>query len=797
MSNAYGYYDAAAREYVITRPDTPTPWLNYLGQGGYGGIISNTAGGYSFDRDPRNRRVTRYRYNAIPADQPGRYIYLRDQESGVYWSPTWQPVTQVQLAAYECRHGAGYTRIKSEYAGIGAELLYFVPPGQSATAPCELWVLRLRNLGQTPRTLGAFSYAEFGYWDAITDQQNLDWAQQIMRSSASGPEGSPCCISTGVIFRPTRSFLGCSRPYAGFETEREAFIGPARSLANPLAVELGGVNDGLASRGNNIGCLMHEVNLGPGEACELVYILGVTDAPECIPEVVARYSEPAAVVDAYRALQADWDGYLNTFTAELPDPEMQAMVNVWNPIQCRANLFWSRFASGYDTGLGRGMGTRDSAQDTLGTVHNAPEHAKDVLRMLWQLQFADGHTWHQVFPLTGEGGPGLAGEFPAWPQWFSDDHLWLVIATCNYLKETGDFAFLDELVPYQDAGAQPVWTHMEEALRFTLAHRGPHGLPRLGFADWDDTMNLDHGSGRAESVWTGQQFCRAALDFRELAAHLGRVKESAALRICYESMAAAVEASGWDGAGHERAYYLRAYDDAGQPVGGHGDQHHAISLNPQTWAVIGELDRDRARQGMAAAHEHLNCEFGLRLMAPAYNGYDERVRGTTTYPPGVKENGGIFCHANSWAVVAAAQLGDGDLAYQYYRQILPLARADADVLKTEPYVYCQNIAAPEHPHAGRGRNSWLTGTAAWTYVAATQWILGIRPTYAGLRVAPVIPSSWSGFTAHRVFRGAAYEIEVVRAGPGNEVSLEVNGEAIEGDVVPFASPDARVRVTLH
>jgi cellobiose phosphorylase len=793
VNNPYGYYDASAREYVITRPDTPTPWLNYLGQGGYGGIVSNTGGGYSFDRDPRNRRVTRYRYNSIPADQPGRYVYLRDAETGAYWSATWQPVTQVTLDAYECRHGAGYTRLRTEYGGIASDMLYFVPPDRGEGAACELWVLNVRNSSDRPRRISTCSYAEWSYWDAITDQQNLDWAQQIMRSTAHDSY-----VSSGVIFRPTRSFLGCSRPFAGYETDREAFIGRCRSLANPLMVETGCPANGLAPRGNNIAALWHDLALGPGEEVELVYVLGVTDDPGSIEGVVRRYSDPSEVATARSALAVDWDRYLDAFTVALPDAEMEAMVNVWNPIQCRANLFWSRFASGYDTGLGRGMGTRDSAQDTLGTVHNAPARAKDTLRMLWKLQFVDGHAWHQVFPLTGEGGPGLAGEFPQWPQWFSDDHLWLVIATCHYLKETGDFAFLDEALPFQDGEPLSVWDHLRRAIAFTLANRGPHGLPRLGFADWDDTMNLDHGSGWAESVWTGQQFCRATLDLRELAAYLGRETDATELRGFCETMRDAVEASGWDGAPAEPGRYLRAYDDAGEPVGTSSATHHALALNTQTWAVIGELDRDRAAQAMDAAHAGLNCEYGLRLMAPAYDGADERVRGTTTYPPGAKENGGIFCHANAWAIVAAAQLGQAERAYQYYRQILPLARSDSDSLMTEPYVYCQNICAPEHPHAGRGRNSWLTGTAAWTYVAATQYILGIRPAYEGLRIRPVIPASWQGFTAKRTFRGTAYQIEVVRRGRGDEVSLTVNGQPIEGDVVPFTDEAVvRVRVELR
>ena len=799
ISNPYGYFDAEAREYVIVRPDTPTPWLNYLGQGGYGGIISNTAGGYSFDRDPRSRRVTRYRYNAIPADQPGRYVYLRDQESGEYWSPTWQPVTRVRLDVYECHHGAGYTRIRGEHAGIQAELLYFVPPlpesgegpgvraspplgageGPGVGVPHELWVLRLRNASDRPRRLRTFTYAEFCYWDALTDQQNLDWGQQIMQARCR--QG---IITSATQFRPTTTFFASSRPPVGFETDREAFVGRGRDLSNPQVVESGEPGNTEAPRGNNIGCLCHDLALAPGEEAEIVYVLGVTDHPQAIPAVVARASQPGAVEAALAALRADWDAYLDTLTVHVPDPEMEAMLNTWNPIQCRANLYWSRFVSGYDTGLGRGMGTRDSAQDTLGTVQAVPGQVRQVLSILWKLQFADGHTWHQVFPLTGEGGPGLAGEHPDWPQWFSDDHLWLIIATCHYLRETGDLAYLEEAVPYQDAGAETVWQHVLRAVDFTLAQRGPHGLPRLGFADWDDTMNLDHGSGLAESVWTAMQFCRAMLDLAELCRFLGRVDDAVRFAGLHQEMAAAVQAHGWDG-----AWYRRAYDDAGLPVGVSVADQQRIALNPQTWAVIGELgDRGRAAQAMEQAHALLNTPFGLRLMWPPYTGFSDRVHGTTTYPPGAKENGGIFCHANAWAIVAAAALGWGDRAYQYYRQILPLARTDTDTLLTEPYVFCQNICAPEHPHYGRGRNSWLTGTAAWTYVAATQWILGIRPEYYGLRLAPVIPGDWPGFTARRVFRGVTYRLTVERRGPGNAVSLAVDGRQLAGDIVPFPPP---------
>jgi cellobiose phosphorylase len=786
LRNPYGYFDAQTREYVITRPDTPTPWINYLGKGRYGGIISNTAGGFSFDGDPRNRRVMRYRYNGIPADQPGRYMYLRDEASGEFWSPTVQPVPDRALQRYECRHGAGYTRISSEYKGIAASVLYFVPPAPPEEAcPCEVWVLTLRNTTRRRRALRAFSYAEFSFWDAVTDQQNIDWGQQIFYSSET--QG---ILQARVKFRPTATWAASSLRPSGFDTDREEFVGRMRSLANPQAVENGKPGNSLAPRGNNIGSLCHRVTLPPGGEKTIVYMLGVTDKPEEISAKVERFSKPEEVHAAFAALRADWETYLSSFTVETPDPQTNAMLNVWNPIQCRANLYWSRFVSVYDTGLGRGLGTRDTAQDTLGVVHSLPRPARAMLTMIWKLQFQDGHTWHQVFPLTGEGGPGLAAEYPAWPQWFSDDPLWLILATCAYLRETADFGYLQQKVAYADGGEDTVWNHMLRTVKFTLAHRGPHRLPRLGFADWDDTMNLDHGSGKAESVFAAELFCRATLDLADLSRYLGKESDSTRFEKHQREMAQAVQKHCWDG-----AWFARAFDDEGLPVGVASESMHKIGLIAQTWAVLGEIGRpDRLAAAMTSAHQELNTPFGLRLMRPPYDGFQERIGGTTTYPPGVKENGGIFCHANAWAIIAAAMLGWGDRAYEYYRQILPLARKDVDTLRTEPYVYSQNLAAPGHKHYGCGRTSWLTGTASYAYVAGTQWILGIRPTFTGLRIAPVIPEKWKRFSAERNFRGSTYVIEAERIGKGNRVSLEVEGRRLDGNVIPL--PDIAGK-TIH
>ena len=791
----YGYFDPEAAEFVVTRPDTPTPWINYLGEGRYGGIVSNTGGGFSFDRDPRARRVSRYRYNAVPADQPGRYVYLR-QDTGEFWGATWQPV-RAALDRYECRHGAGYTRITTERGGIRAETLYFVPPGDpDEPCPVELWELRLTNRGDRPVTLRTFSYIELSFADAMGDLHNLDWTGQVV-SARFDPERRAILASTR--FRPTTTFFASDRPPLGHDCSREVFVGPYHGLEDPAVVLAGAPTDSASPRGNAIGSLCHEVALEPGGSARIVYMLGITDAPQAIGAAVERWSDPGQVGRAFGALRQDWDAYLGSFTVHTPDPDTDATLNLWNPVQCRTNLYWSRFVSGYETGLGRGMGTRDSAQDTLATTHVEPDLARQRLLELWHLQFPDGHTWHQFLPLTGEGGPGLATERPTWPQWFSDDHLWLVIATCAYLRETGECDLVHQPVAYQpvptrragdasgDGEAEPagepdetVWGHMMAALDFTLAHRGPHGLPRSGYADWDDTLNVDHGSGLAESVWCAMQFCRATLDLAALADHLGRHEEAERFRGLKAEMAEAVEASAWDG-----AWSARAFDDESRPIGVATETHQRINLIPQSWSVIGEVgDPERAERAMRSAHDLLDTPYGLSLLWPPYDGGDPRVVGTSTYPPGAKENGGIFCHAAAWSIIAAAMQGDGDRAYEYYRQLLPLARADVERAAVEPYVYCQNLCGPAHPQYGLGRNAWLTGAAAWTYVAATQWILGIRPTFRGLQVAPVLPAAWPGYTARRRFRETWYEITVRRQGPGNAVSLTVDGESVEGDVVP-------------
>jgi cellobiose phosphorylase len=640
----------------------------------------------------------------------------------------------------------------------------------------------------------------------MIDQLNIDWGQHIVEST----------VADGIIrvqtrFRPTTSFFASSLKPLGFDTDREVFLGVGRDLSNPAVVERGRPTNTEAPRGNNIGSLCHQLLLQPGQEKEIVYILGVTDQPESIPAGVARYRRRKHVTAAWNAVQADWSDYLGRFTVSTPDPVMNVMLNLWNPIQCRSTLYWSRFVSAYETGTSRGLGTRDSAQDTLGNLHNAPAEAKRTLTMLWQLQHQDGHAWHQVMPLTGEGGPGLAADCPELPQWFCDDHLWLVLAVCAYLRETGDYAYLDQQVRYWDGGTGTVYQHMQRAVDFTLAQRGPRGLPRLGFADWDDTLNLDHGSGQAESVWCAEQFCRVLLDLAELATALDQPEQAHRWRALHAKMAESVNQVAWDG-----AWYARAYDDHGQPVGVSSEAAHKLNLIPQTWSVIGEVaPRSRARRAMQSVEAKLGSPFGLATLWPAYTEGSSRVRGTATYLPGAKENGGVFCHANTWAIIACAQLGWAERALDYYHRITPLARPDPDVYRTEPYVYCGNFTGPEHRRAGHGRNAWLSGTAAWAYVAATQWILGIRPTLRGLQIEPAIPAAWRGFSARRVFRGVTYDIGVRRrqadsrrpraeqrspatSARSSRVRLLVDGQPVKGTIVPLPPPDTtRVAVQVE
>ncbi len=767
----YGFFDPVSQEYVITVPQTPTPWINYLGDGVYGGIISNTGGGYSFDRDPRFKRVLRYRYNSIPEDQPGRYIYLKDTETGSAWSATWQPV-KAGYDLYECRHGMGYTSIRLEKDCIAASTDYFVPLGRKM----EIWRLKLHNRSNRRRFITLFSYAEFCFFDAAKDQQNVDWVQQIGQGE----------FEDGFIFWNAfmktwdYTFMTCDRPPHSFETVRDSFVGRYRDLSNPVAVDNGVCSNSIAHRGNGAGVLCHQLELSPGSTEEVIYILGVTPTKDAIKTEIKKLLHPEEVNQLFQGLKNYWQNYLRSIQVTTPDPELNLMLNTWNPYQCKITFNWSRFVSLYQLGIDRGMGLRDSAQDILGVLQAIPEQARELLVKLFQCQFEDGHAYHLFYPLTGEGSMGEAqgGMY----NWYSDDHLWLIEATMAYLKETGDFGFLDQKITFAESDQQgTVWEHLIKAINFTATHLGEHQLPLNGFADWNDALNLDRGKGRAESVWTGMLFCRVLVQMTELATYLNQLEIAHTMNQIHTATKNAINDYAWDG-----HWYLQAFDDEGKKVGSHSSEtEEQIYLNPQSWSVLsGVATPERAETAIKKAVDLLGTEFGLVLLYPAYKGYRNDRGGVTTYPPGAKENAGIFVHTNPWFIIAQLLIGHNEAGYHNYRNILPVLKNNIpDRHEVEPYVYCQNILGKEHPQFGLGRNSWLTGTAAWAYIAGTQYILGIRPQFDGLLIEPHVPAAWQEFKVKRYFRGRELDISFHRnrTEPTSNFSIQVlvNGVSID------------------
>lgn len=771
IKGKYGYFDIGRQEYVITLPQTPTPWINYLGDGDYGGIISNTAGGYSFDRDPRFKRVLRYRYNSIPEDQPGRYIYIKDEESKDFWSATWQPVKSA-YDFYQCRHGLGYTVISQEKQGIFSEVTYFVPHGQKV----ELWRLKLKNQSGHARRITLFTYAEFCFFDAVKDQQNVDWVQQIQQ----GAYEDNFIFWNAFMKTWDYIFMTASIPPHSFDTSRESFVGKYRDLANPQAIEQGCCSNSLAQRGNGVGAFCHKLELAAGAEAELIYALGTGLNKEQVKSGIPGLLAPEAVNQLFAGLKEYWSAYLSSCQVETPDPILNLMLNTWNPYQCKTTFNWSRFVSLYQLGINRGMGLRDSAQDILGVVHAVPQQARELLIRLIHCQFEDGHAYHLFYPLTGEGTMGEAqgGKY----NWYSDDHLWLIEATVAYLKETGDFKFLDLELEYAEGKSKgSVLEHLVKAIKFTASHLGEHGIPLNGFADWNDPLNLDRGKGRAESVWTGMLFGRVLNHLAELFAYLKRKEEAKFYRGLFEKIKSAVNTYAWDG-----DWYLQAFDDEGRKVGCSASTEEQIFLNPQSWSVLsGIASMDRAKQTIAKSIELLDTEFGLVLLYPAYKAFREDRGGISTYPPGAKENAGIFVHTNPWFIIAEIMLGNIEDAYQHYRKIIPVYKnAIPDRHEVEPYVYCQNILGKEHPQFGLGRNSWLTGAAAWAYLAGVQYILGVRPDYDGLVIDPQIPPDWDEFKVWRRFRGKELAIRFTRS---QEKYIRLNGERLPANnLIPLA-----------
>jgi cellobiose phosphorylase len=805
----YGHFDDQQREYVISQPDTPLPWINYLGCEAYFGIISNTAGGYSFYRDSRLRRLTRYRYNNAPFDHGGRYLYLRDQASGEFWSPTWQP-TRKKLDRYECRHGMGYTAISSAMSGIRSRTLYFVPLGEHL----EIWKLTLTNEREQSADLSLFSSIEFCLWDALDDATNYQ------RNFSTGQVE----IEDEVIYHKTEyrerrnhfAYFACSEKLSGFDTQREAFLGPYRGWDNPAAVERGQSSNSVAHGWAPMGSHHVSLQLQPKETREIIFLLGYHENPadqkfdppasqtinkKTVRPLIQKYLKQEKADEAFAALRQRWDELLGQQQVQTPDEHVNRMVNIWNAYQCMVTFNMSRSTSFYETGIGRGMGFRDSNQDLLGFVHMIPERARERILDIAATQLASGGAFHQYQPLTKRGNNDIGSGF-------NDDPHWLILGVAAYLKETGDWSVLDETVQFENVpgSEQPLYEHLRRSLNYTLERLGPHGLPLIGRADWNDCLNLNcfsdtpgqsfqtttNKEGKvAESVFIAGLFVLAAKELAAIADRRHLKEEAARYRSEAGRMEKVVFQHGWDG-----EWFVRAYDDSGKPIGSKVCDEGRIFIESQGMCIMAGLGLNDGKAGLAleSVNKHLATKHGIVLQQPAYSKYYLHLGEISSYPPGYKENAGIFCHNNPWIIIAETMVGNGDRAFDYYTRINPSARENIGELhRCEPYVFAQMIAGKDAPTHGEAKNSWLTGTAAWTYYTATQWILGIRTELDGLRIDPVIPAAWKGFAATRQFRGNTYVIEIKNpSGKQRGVKkLLVDGKELAGNLLPVTAPQPK------
>ena len=804
----YGYFDDALREYVITTPRTPLPWINYLGCEDFFALVSNTAGGYCFYRDARLRRLTRYRYNNSPLDSEGFRVYIRDGNS--VWNPGWHPV-QAEPDSYWCRQGLGYTIIEAEKDSIAVRQEMLVPRGDN----CLLIRLTLCNNSAEPRKLQVFPYLEFCLWDANDDGTNFQ-----RNYSIGEVEIASNAVYHKTEYRERRNHYAVfwsDRPADGFDTSREAFLGVYGSPAHPAAVFGEGCTGSVAHGWQPVAAQQFNLDLAPGESTSLLFGLGYLElpaaekwaSPGCINRapaeaMMARYNAPGAFDSALQTLREYWEGLLSGFRVSTGSEKLNRMVNVWNQYQCMVTFNMSRSASYFESGMGRGMGFRDSCQDLLGFVHMIPERARERILDIAATQFPDGSAYHQYQPLTKKGNLGVGSGF-------NDDPLWLIAGTDAYLRETGDWSILKEPCAFDSdpSTAQPLMEHLRRSFRYTVTHLGPHNLPLIGRADWNDCLNLNCFSEHpgesfqttgpsegpvAESVFIAGMFVKYGRAYTEICRHMGLEQEAGDCEAAITAMEAAVLDAGWDG-----AWFRRAYDSFGNVVGGSECEEGKIFIEPQGMCVMAGIGKESGEAALAlqSVQEHLETPYGIMVLQPAYTRYRLELGEISSYPPGYKENAGIFCHCNPWIVCAEAELGHGERAFEVYRRTAPAYLEDiSDVHRTEPYVYSQMIAGRDAPTFGEAKNSWLTGTAAWSFVGISQAVLGIRPTLDGLQIDPCIPADVKGYTVIRRYRGATYEITVENtdgAQHGVRV-LYADGKPLSGTVLPVASEGSTVKV---
>lgn len=818
----YGHFDDTAREYVIDTPATPLPWINYLGNEDFFSLISNTGGGYSFYKDAKLRRITRYRYNNVPFDNGARSYYITlmngtgpDAKPIETFSPTFLPA-KTPLDRYECRHGIGYTVFESQKSGIAAKLTAFVPLHTNA----EINRIDITNVNGTPKTVDVTGCMEWCLWNAVDDSSNFQ------RNLSTGEVEVERLEDATLLYHKTEfkerrnhyAFYGVNAPVVGFDTSRDEFLGRFNGWDTPQVIAEGRAHDSVARGWYPIAANRVRITVDPGETKSIIFTLGYIEVPDDqkwedpadpakvgivnkkpAHELFARFNSVKELDAALAELKEYWNSLLSTYSVSSGDDRLDRMVNIWHQYQCMVTFNMSRSASYYESGMGRGMGFRDSNQDLLGFVHLVPERARERIIDIASTQMDDGSAWHQYQPLTKKGNADIGGGF-------NDDPLWLIAGVNAYLAETGDESILTEPVPFNNVGGSemPLLEHLRRSANFTMSHLGPHKLPLIGRADWNDCLNLNcfsstpgesfqtvenNDTGIAESVFIGGMFVLYGGQYADILEHYGAAcgmsadevaAEVATVRGAIDAMTEAVKTAGWDG-----EWFVRAYDAYSRPVGSHTDTEGQIFIEPQGMCVMAGIgiDDGKAQAALKSVKDRLTCKWGTAILAPAYSTYRIELGEISTYPRGYKENGGIFCHNNPWISIANAIAGNDEEAFAVYRRNCPAWLEDkSEIRKVEPYVYCQMVAGPEAPTPGEGKNSWLTGTAAWTFVDVSQYLLGVRPTLDGLAIEPHLPAEYTDLTVTRVYRGVTYRITLKRTG---ERTLTVDGTPVDGTVVPI------------
>lgn len=807
----FGYFDDTNREYVITTPKTPLPWINYLGCENFFSIISNTCGGYCFYKDAKLLRLTRYRYNNVPYDTGGHYYYIND--NGTVWNPGWQP-TKTELDEYSCRHGMGYSIFTGRKNDVKTEVTAFVPIGNN----CEVHKVTVSNEGSQTKELKLFSFVEFCTWNAMDDMTNF---QRNLNTGEVEIVGSAIYHKTEYRERRNHyAVFSVNTDIDGFDTDRDSFLGAYNGFDRPDVVINGKASNSKASGWAPIGSHQINIRLAAGESKTYVFVLGYVENPqdkkweapgiinkEPALAMLSKFDTPEKADAALAQLKSHWDGLLNKFTIKSDDEKFDRMINIWHQYQCMVTFNMSRSASYYESGIGRGMGFRDSCQDLLGFVHLIPDRARERIIDIASTQFEDGSAYHQYQPLTKKGNMDIGSGF-------NDDPLWLIAGTAAYIRETGDFGILDESVPYDndESKSTSLMEHLRRSFNYTLTHLGPHKLPLIGRADWNDCLNLNCFSMEpgesfqttgpsegpvAESVFIAGMFVKYGNEYADLCEHMGLADEASSVRSEVQKMYDTVLDAGWDG-----EWFLRAYDANSNKVGSKECEDGQIYIEPQGFCVLAGIGvkEGKAKQALDSVEKILDSKYGIVLLQPAYKDYHAELGEVSSYPQGYKENAGIFCHNNPWITVAETVIGDGDRAFETYTKICPAYIEDiSEIHRTEPYVYSQMIAGKDAVHHGEAKNSWLTGTAAWTFLSASQYILGVRPSLDGLMIDPCLPSQFKEIKVSRTFRGTVYNITIRNSSNAQKgiKKLTVNGTEIEGNIIPVSSDSRPVEVVAE